>query len=210
MNNVRDVYFSDLRTPGVILGGLVSSRGITGEVFYIIVAIVIGRQRDATGSHDFHIQDKNGHALTPNDIDLRPGHYLVVSDKPAELSNARFLVRGLSGSTGTRLESFRREVRARDGRCVITKEEAIDGTLMDRWTGFEVAHIVPIAYAGEWRQRNFSQHITVFPPPPRQNDAINSVQNGLLLRSDVHQKFDAYGFSILPEVRGVTGVGSFI
>jgi len=34
----------------------------------------------------------------------------------------------------------------------------------------------------------------------RQEEPLNSVQNGLLLSSDIHQLFDNYAFSIKPDV----------
>ncbi|CAK7201128.1 hypothetical protein SEUCBS139899_003830 [Sporothrix eucalyptigena] len=170
MESVRDVLFSDLRDPGTILGGLIRHDGITNSVFHTIVAIAIGRDY-IDRELDFMMQNGDGDTVPRNEDNLVPGHYLIVSDEPAVASTRKFFTRGLSASTGTRLQSFRDEVRARDQRCVITKLPCATGPQFDFWVGFEAAHIVPIAYA----------------------------QNGLLMQSSIHQLFDAYSFSILPE-----------
>ena len=84
----------------------------------------------------------------------------------------------------------------RDHRCVISGEKAI-GAPYDDWTGFEAAHIFPLAYEGHWTEHNYNRWITI---QPESGGTINSVQNGMLLRSDIHQLFDSYNFSINPDV----------
>jgi hypothetical protein len=68
---------------------------------------------------------------------------------------------------------------------------------LDNWTGFEAAHIFPLAYESHWTQYDFNRWITI--PSPK-GGPINSVQNGLLLKSDIHQLFDSYQVSINPDV----------
>lgn len=159
-HTLRDVFFADFRTPEIELGGLILTSSITNSIFYTIVAITI--DQDGT---KFSLQNLNGGAVACDDSPLRPGHYLIVSDQPITQSTEPFLTRALSKSTGTRLESFKTQVRERDGRCVITKVEARLGPLINMWSGFESAHIVPIAYGTEWRHRGFSDLITIHPPP---------------------------------------------
>src|SRR2546423_6782993 len=67
-------------------------------------------------------------------------------------------------------------------------EEPIDAE-NDNWWGFEAAHIFPLAKENDWRAYNFSRCITI---TPQTGGPINSVQNGLLLRSDLLQLFDNY------------------
>lgn len=98
--------------------------------------------------------------------------------------------------TGSRFQSFRDEIRRRDGGCVITGKMA-PGGYRDSWTGFEAVHIFPLAYEDHWNQYNFARWITI---PPVNGDIINSKQNGLLLRADIHQLFDCYDISINPDV----------
>jgi hypothetical protein len=71
-------------------------------------------------------------------------------------------------------------------------------THLDDWTGFEAAHIFPLAYEGHWTEHGYDRWITI---PPKKGGTINSVQNGLLLESAIHQLFDSYSLSINPDVR---------
>jgi len=116
-----------------------------------------------------------------------PGSFTVTDETP--------LFRSISTTTGTRVKSFRDAVRDRDRRCLITGEEAQDDR--GKWTGYEAAHIFPLAHLGYWQEQNFSRWIMI---PPAKGETINSVQNGLLLRSDLHQLFDMYDLSINPDV----------
>ncbi len=194
-HSLRNVFFADLRDPSTELGGVISSRSITNAVFHIIVAMAIDRDKMSFG-----IQNEDGEAVPRDDVQVLPGCYLIVSDEPARQSTRPFFTRALSSSAATRLESFRQQVRTRDQRCVITKVASVLGPEYNEWTPFEAGHVVPIAYANEWRDRGFSSLITIPPPRPYESDTINSVQNGLLMQSNVHQAFDAYNFSILPDV----------
>jgi hypothetical protein len=67
----------------------------------------------------------------------------------------------------------------------------------DVWDGFQAAHIFPIAYEGHWKDHGYDRWITI---QPDKGGTINSVQNGLLLESAVHQLFDSYSLSINPDV----------
>jgi hypothetical protein len=113
------------------------------------------------------------------------------------VSDVRCLVRTISVSGGTRVRSFRDEVRERDRRCAITGKEAVNADL-GSWSGFEAAHIFPLAYEEHWTANGFGRYITIDPPA---GGSINSVQNGLLLRADIHAMFDGYQVSINPDVR---------
>ncbi len=66
----------------------------------------------------------------------------------------------------------------------------------DGWTGFEAAHIFPLAYEGHWKEYDYSLWITI---PSEKGVSINSVQNGILLKSDIHQLFDSYELAINPD-----------
>lgn len=65
------------------------------------------------------------------------------------------------------------------------------------WLRFQAAHIFPLAYESQWKDGNYDRWITIDPP---QGGKINSVQNGILLRSDVHLEWDTYRVSINPDV----------
>jgi hypothetical protein len=101
----------------------------------------------------------------------------------------------MSVSSGTRVAGFRDAVRDRDRRCVITGRPALSAQY-GIWRGFEAAHIFPLAYEGHWMERNYGGWITI---EPSTGGSINSVQNGMLLASDIHQLFDGYDVSINPD-----------
>jgi hypothetical protein len=92
--------------------------------------------------------------------------------------------------------SFRDAIRSRDRRCVISGKRAIRAHL-DNWTGFKAAHIFPLAYEGNWIQYGYNRWITI---QPESGGSINSVQNGILLNSTIHQLFNTYNLSINPDV----------
>jgi hypothetical protein len=83
----------------------------------------------------------------------------------------------------------------RDRRCVVSGDKA--DVERGNWTGFEAAHIFPLAYEGDWVRNGYDRWITI---PSAKGDNINSVQNGMLLNSAIHQQFDSYCFSINPDV----------
>jgi HNH endonuclease len=104
----------------------------------------------------------------------------------------------MSQQTGTRTQSFCDAVRSRDGQCVITGQQAPDPA-NGNWDGLQAAHIFPLAYEDYWNQSIYSNLITI-PPALETAGSINSVQNGLLLRNDIHHLFDCYDFSVNPDV----------
>ena len=107
------------------------------------------------------------------------------------------MTRTISVGSGTRNEAFRNAVRARDGRCVITGEIAVEA-FRNMWSGFQAAHVFPLAHEDHWIDHGFSCWITI---PSVSGNSINSIQNGMLLRNDIHSLFDNYMISINPDVR---------
>jgi len=65
------------------------------------------------------------------------------------------------------------------------------------WDGFQAAHVFSLAYEDHRNKHNFSRWII---KQPVTGGSINSLQNGLLLRTDIHQQFDNYILSINPDV----------
>jgi len=208
--NVHIYHPDDLAKP---LGGLVVTNGITNANFYAMVEVFVFssspfvlRHEDVTDS----LRD-----IPRDERPLQPGNYYVIAEGEKlpcvhcqafvelqagsiEVSNERWLVRTISLSSGTRVVSFRDAVRERDRRCVVTGRQAARAQY-GSWTGLQAAHIFPLAYEGHWKANNFGQWITI-PPATESAGSINSVQNGMLLRNDIHALFDSYEFSINPDV----------
>ena len=67
------------------------------------------------------------------------------------------------------------------------------GAPYDDWGGFEAAHIFPLAYEEYLKNHSFARWISIHSAA---GGSINSIHNGMLLRSDIHALFDAYAFSI--------------
>jgi hypothetical protein len=74
---------------------------------------------------------------------------LSVNDEP-------WLTRTISHATGTHVQSFCDTIRARDGRCAISGGVVVRGHT-DRWSGFEAAHIFPLAYEDHWIQHGYDR-----------------------------------------------------
>ena len=90
-------------------------------------------------------------------------------------------------------------MRERDGGFVITGMKARLGP-DGGWWSFEAAHIFPLAYQGYWNTCKFYNWVDI-PPANSLDGMINSVQNGILPRRDIHGNFDAYDVAINPDVR---------
>jgi hypothetical protein len=101
----------------------------------------------------------------------------------------------MSISKGERVQAFTDAVRSRDGRCVISGQENLLAQY-DEWWGYQAAHVFPLAYIDSFSQYKTEFNITI----PGKNGDINSVQNGMLLRNDLHGLFDHNLVSILPSV----------
>ncbi len=188
----RNVFFSDLKRPSEQLGGLILNPGsVTHADFYSMMDIVL------VISSPFFLQNEDGDTILRDSQPLLPGHYLIVADGTIEVNNEAVYTRAHSITTGSRVQSFTREVRDRDRRCVVSKIENRQAA-SGRWRGFEAAHIFPLAYEARWTANNYGRWITI--DPPQGGGKINSVQNGVLLASHLHHMFDCYDFSINPDV----------
>ncbi|KAG0638144.1 hypothetical protein HOY80DRAFT_1137745 [Tuber brumale] len=107
------------------------------------------------------------------------------------------LTRSTSLPSGTRVESFRDAVLQRDQRYVVTGMHAVLAHV-GRWRGFEAAHIFPW-HTREWSDCNYSRLITIPPTNNESHGSTDSVQNGILLMSNMQQFFDSYDLAINPD-----------
>lgn len=204
----RDVHIYDANDPATVLGGLILTNGVTNANLYSMVEIIFIFERD------YFLRDEGDAMVQRDNHPLQPGNYYIVTSgrffrayivKPLliaigsiTVSDEPWLVRTISLQSGTHVATFRNAVRERDRRCVITGRRA-RGADRGNWAGFEAAHIFPLAYEGHWRDHNYGRWITI-PPATESAGSINSVQNGLLLRSDIRSLFDNYLLSINPDV----------
>ena len=205
-----DVHIYNAKDPNTVLGGLILTKGVTNANLHAMIDIF------CIFEMSYNLQGEGGPVIQRDDHPLRPGKYFIVTDGmqlsytitlhshaiteqgylgSVAISNEPWLVRTISVATGSCISSFRDSVRERDSRCVITGHDAL--ACLGDWTGYEAAHIFPLAYQSHWNDHNYSRWITI---PPATGSLINSVQNGLLLRSQIHVLFDNYHLSINPDV----------
>lgn len=119
-----------------------------------------------------------------------------------ELTNEPWVQRILSHSVSGREDSFRDGLRVRDGKCVLSGFPNLNADIGD-WSPFEGAHIFPLEKEGIWITYNLGRWITDL---DYMNGVlkINSLQNGLLIRRDLHTMFDNYLISVNPDVSDST------
>jgi len=171
----RNTFIYTSNDRDTVLGGLWATPGITNRNLYAMLEIFC-LFRDT-----FELHDKDGQLVEKDEAQLQPGNYYIVTQGTIILTNEVPLLRTISLQSGTRVAAFRDEVRARDGRCILSGHRPAPG----RWIGLEAAHIFPLAYEGYWNDRNYDRWITI-PPANDSHGLINSVQNGILLKSDMH------------------------
>ena len=200
----RNVHIYDAKDRLRLLGGLILTNGVTKLNFYSMVEIFLLFQSS------YFIEDESSVRLERSEEPLAPGNYYVVGEPlslrfcgglmvytapgPFAITDEPVLIRTKSLCTGTRLKQFCHDVRERDGGCVITGQIALG---VRKWKVFQAAHIFPLAYESHWKSHNYGRWITM---PAVNGETINSKQNGLLLRADIHQLFDDYSLSINPDV----------
>ncbi|KAH8648899.1 HNH endonuclease-domain-containing protein [Tricladium varicosporioides] len=193
----RNVHIFNASDRSTTIGGLILTKEnnvtncVTNANFYAMVEIIV------IVKSNFTLRNESDITIAKDNSPLQPGNYFIHAPQPLQLNNELILCRALSLQTGNRVQAFRDAIRSRDRRCVITGEEYLDD---DNWRGFEAAHIFPLAYEQYWIEHNYSRWIST--PPngqERKERKINSIQNGLLLNSAIHQMFDFYDLSINPD-----------
>ncbi|KAK9327481.1 HNH endonuclease-domain-containing protein [Lipomyces starkeyi] len=131
---------------------------------------------------------RTDNALKPGHYDIRPYSRRAITDEPC-------IIRILSRTITGRDDFFRARVRERDGKCVITGVNS--AAHRNDWRGFHAAHIFPLSSEEYWVQNGFSRWIT--DRTGERDTGINSCQNGLLMLSHVHERFDGFDFSVNPD-----------
>ncbi|KAG0634689.1 hypothetical protein HOY80DRAFT_911835 [Tuber brumale] len=187
----RDTFIYSSRDRTTVIGGLWTAKGITNANLYSMVEIV------CIFSETFVLHDDNEQLIESDGQQLQPGKYYIVTHGSIGVTDEVPLTRTSTLPSGTRVTSFRDAVRERDRGCVITGRAANVATY-GYWWGFDATHIFPLAHEAYWNDHNYGCWITV-PPTHESNGSINSVQNGILLRSDIRVLFDCYALAINPD-----------
>jgi len=116
---------------------------------------------------------------------------------PLEVNEEEMVVQLNTSHRSRRTEKFRREIRNRDQKCVISGLINPEGHMRaDIWGDFQAAHIFPLQHESVWDTLGYGKLVTVDTPG---RSKINSSQNGILLETAVHTKFDQYLISVNPD-----------
>ncbi|GAD94761.1 conserved hypothetical protein [Paecilomyces variotii No. 5] len=186
----RNVFIEFASAPGIIQGGLCAAKRLTQAQFLDMLDILF----IAPGGFYAYIRGSSKPIWSTEQV-LRRGYYILytkIDGEKIHVSNQHFYPRVLSLENTGETDSFRDQVRRRDRRCVITHHEAVEAD-DDHWVGFEVAHILPKSRADIFHQEYMERLID---PKP---GGVNSPQNGILLRADIHQLWDNYEISMKPD-----------
>ncbi|KAK9349965.1 hypothetical protein V1523DRAFT_128131 [Lipomyces doorenjongii] len=114
----RVVYFYDISEPDNPLGGLLLTPSFTKRTFFFALEILI----ISDSPYEVYLRG-NEMPLRPTDEPLQSGEYDIKPTSPHGrilITNECCITRVLSYTVSGRDESFRRRVRERDGKCVIT------------------------------------------------------------------------------------------
>ncbi|PUU82974.1 hypothetical protein B9Z19DRAFT_965889 [Tuber borchii] len=185
----RNVHIYSARDTNTVLGGLVATDGMTNANFYSMVEIIF------IFDSDYTLCRKKSGTTVPRDNDLlQAGKYLINTAGSLKVNNEPWLVRTRSVVAGAPPKVFIQAVRERDFRCVITGQPALNAEY-GIWVGFTVTPIFPLAHKQHWATHDYDSWITI----PGSRGSIHSVQNGMLLRTDISILFEAYILSINPD-----------
>ncbi|KAJ7229197.1 hypothetical protein GGX14DRAFT_617291, partial [Mycena pura] len=196
-----DVILRDF--DGNTLSGFWQYGLISWELFYSCLRTVIFSNEDwAVYCYDESVPERQG-ALCPPSTDLpEPGTYILLGRDGSPLSvgltalSARLRHPTISG-TPARTDHYRNRVRQRDPGCLISGLPVI----RDDYSRFKTAHIYPRAHDATWIERGYPSRITdtaslqTVGGPAK----IDSVQNVILLRTDLHDAWDNYKFGVNPD-----------
>ncbi|KAG0136918.1 HNH endonuclease-domain-containing protein [Tuber indicum] len=192
----RNVSFYDATNPEEALGGLVQNGSITEANFLDMLGILL-----AVDAGPLRVQERisNHIVVYRTDVPLKIGVYDIHCEASIQISDEPWIHRLVSRYTCREEDTFRDQVSDRDRRCVISgivnPEILIQA---DNWAGFEAAHIFPLEHESLWVRYNHGRWITDM-DDAAEFSKINSPQNGILLRADVHQMFKQYLVSVNPD-----------
>ncbi|KFY49595.1 hypothetical protein V496_09896 [Pseudogymnoascus sp. VKM F-4515 (FW-2607)] len=195
----RNVHIYD--NDGQVLGAFYQNGSITNIDLYGMCDIFIIAAEQFTLFR--HNKDgSTGSRVIKNEETLLAELYVILTNngKPNsvrithECAPRRIVTRDASSKSTPQTKLFHDRVFARDNQCVISGTQHISPA---DFSLFNAAHIFPYAREQAWVNEYMSRWITDKAPSEEQGEnKIHSVQNGLLVRVDVHKLFDIYGVSV--------------
>jgi len=124
---------------------------------------------------------------------------LLIFPASIQVTNEPWIPRSISHSTAASDSTFCHKVRNRDRRCVISGLINPAGHIQaNNWGGFQAAHIFPPEHESLFTRCDYGQWITNI-DDTLGTAKIDSCQNGFLVDSVTHTKFDQYLISVNPD-----------
>jgi len=176
---------------------------IDWELFYSCLrTIILSPDSWAVFRYDENAPEGQG-TLYPSSHDFpEPGTYILLSPDGGRISvgltplSVRPRHPTIS-NTPARADHYRTRVRARDPCCLVSGHMVI----RNNYSRFKAAHIHPRAHDNEWIRRGYPSRIT--DPAPLAalggSTKIDSIQNVIFLRGDLHDAWDNYDFAVDPD-----------
>ncbi|KAH8993536.1 hypothetical protein EDB92DRAFT_1854793 [Lactarius akahatsu] len=178
---------------------------IDWELFYGCVRTVIFAESDwAIFEYDESVPGGRG-ALCPPNYELPcPGTYVLLRPDGTPISvgfspvSSRLRHPTVSNTPSPlRTSAYRERIRARDPCCLISSLPVVRGD----FSRFKAAHIFPRTHDVDWVNKGYPSRITDPAPIFKLGGPtkIDSIQNVILLRSDLRDAWDNYKFAVNPD-----------
>ncbi|PLN74548.1 hypothetical protein BDW42DRAFT_182003 [Aspergillus taichungensis] len=188
----RNILFYDASNDEQ-LGGLYQAGSLTEEnLHWMLGSVLLIVDQPWTLRHK-----ASGRTVLPSNNKAALGEYEIRSNGTIRVTNEQWAPRLISYSNSGQETAFTRDIRARDGRCVISGVVNNTASYKD-WTGYQAAHVFPLQYETMWARNGYGCWIREV-PDDNTRASLNSVQNGLLMLSHIHKRFDQYTISINPD-----------
>ncbi|KAG6371195.1 hypothetical protein JVT61DRAFT_9818 [Boletus reticuloceps] len=176
---------------------------IDWELFYGCVRAVIFSEGDwAIFEYAESVPQRRGALCPPNRELPCPGTYILLRQDgtPISVGLTPVLSRRRHptvSNTSLRTSAYRERTRARDPCCLISSLPVS----RDDFSRFKAAHIFPRAHDVDWVNKGYPSRITDPATLPELGGPtkIDSIQNVILLRSDLHDAWDDYKFAVNPD-----------
>ncbi|KAJ3497570.1 hypothetical protein NLJ89_g10332 [Agrocybe chaxingu] len=145
------------------------------------------------------VQKQRGVLCQPSPQIVQPGQYILLTPAGGSI-RVDLVARPVRlripthSNTPAREHYYRSRGRARDGKCLITGLQTLT------FRRLKVAHIFPRAHDAEWIRKGYPSKITDTADEACMGgpSKIDSVQNVITLRSDLHDAWDNYEFGVNP------------
>ena len=190
---MHDVRIYAAGAPEKCIAGLIATGGIAHSNFHRMINIVF------ISEGRILVYDENAYRIDNDNLPLLSGkYYLSSTNNKMKVNGEAVLTKTRAKDGANRTTSFRSAVQKRDMGCIISGLEA-PNSFYNSFSGFQAAHIFPVAYGKQWKDNKFDDLVTI-PPVTPSASKINSIQNGMLLSDDIHFLFDSYEIGIDPDV----------